>query len=67
MKWVELGCTYGNLAHSVYNNDKVLIKKYIHELINILFNIADTYNINLNESWLKWKKKALAKRYYSGS
>ena len=66
VKWVTIGITFGKLAQSVSLKDKKNIKILILDLIECLKKIAIHYNINLNESWFKWKKKAIAKRYYSG-
>jgi hypothetical protein len=67
ISWLDIGITYGDLAQSIKNQDSELIGKHIHCLITTILKISEIYNIDFNDAWDRWKKKALSKKYYSGS
>lgn len=67
ISWLDIGILYGNLAQCIKDDNTELIQNNVKELIHTVLNISKIYNIDINEAWDRWKKKAISKKYYSGS
>ena len=62
--WLEISCCMTKLSKSLRTSSKEDIK---HSLIFLIYQnmiLAQEFNINMDEAWNKWSKKAISKIYY---
>ena len=59
--WISFSCTLGSFAHQLSNKED--IHTSLLETIDFVFSIAKKYDINMNDAWERWYKKAYYKQY----
>jgi hypothetical protein len=61
--WFDFSKTYGRLATSIKNRDKITIESNLIEVITMLFKLSSIYNLNMQNAWSQWNTKAISKIY----
>ena len=61
--WFIISELLGETSISLRNKDSKLNENIVHLMIK-MFQIAESNNINMEEAWQQWNKKALLKNYY---
>ena len=64
MNQINLSISLGNLAKSINDTNIENIKYMLCEIIESLIEISDSFDIDLQIGFEKWKKKASSKKYF---
>lgn len=61
--WLHLSSILGQMSQKIITNEK--FNPEIRDIMFFLFQLSLYYDINLQQAWYKWKRKACNKVYSS--
>lgn len=61
--WLELSTVLGSMSQKIITEQQFNVE--IRDIMYFLFQICIYYDINLQQAWYKWKRKASNKVYSS--
>ena len=61
--WLHLSTILGQMSNKILTNEKFNLE--IRDIMFFLFQTSLYYDINLQQAWYKWKRKASNKVYSS--
>lgn len=61
--WLHVSSILGSMSSKIYKNEN--FSEEIRDIMFFLFQLCIMYDINLQQAWYKWKKKANNKVYSS--
>ena len=62
--WMQLSCVLGEMAKHVNKKDPKVCDDML-SIISLLLRVAKQYDIDMEQAWDKWYKKAYYKTYTS--
>ena len=64
--WFVITSALGNVSNDILNQNNSNIEYNIMVLLYIVIKLASVFDVDLDEQWKLWKKKAYKKKYYRG-
>jgi len=62
--WIDYSILLGNISKQLINQDKNIEKNIVYSL-SFLILISKVFDIDMNNAWDKWERKALKKHYFT--
>ena len=63
LSWLDISSILKELSIALKNNNRDKISELLVEFINFNISTAKNYDIDLDNAWKRWRKKALSKVY----
>ena len=63
-KWIDMCIHLGLLSKQIRNKD-IQNKLHMMKILDFLFDIVSTFDIDFENAWTQWNRKASAKVYIS--
>ena len=61
--WFQFLTILGGLSKNL-RQEKPIVEVELIDAISFIFSVAQSFNIDLENEWKKWNKKASTKRYH---